>query len=371
MQKYVVICFAALTLTGCGEEAPKIIETTPSVKIATVAARTSGQLRQISGRIEAAETADLSFAVSGTISEILADPGQRVTRGQVLARLDPQNYKLAVAGANAKLSSARAELAKERDNLRRQRTLSAKKLVAAVTLEKSEASHAAAEAGVAAAQSDLARARRDSERTALLAPFDGVIAERKVENFQEVKPGASVYVLQGGAGFEAKVLVPETMIRQISFGQPVKVSLPTLSNQEVGGTVAEISNQAEAGNAFPVSISLAQTNTDLRPGMTVRVTFDLQRKDGKVGFLIPLSAIALGNNRQLAAQPATDDGRPAPVFVLDETASTIRKRIVRIGGVRGNLLEVFDGLKTGDKVVVAGVAFLKDGMKARAWQPDP
>lgn len=366
-----MVCAAVLALSGCGDDTPEIVETTPSVKVATVTARTSGQLRQISGKVEAAETADLSFPISGTISEMLADPGQRVTRGQILARLDPQNYKLAVTGANAKLSSARAELAKERDNLRRQKSLSAKKLVAAVTLEKSEAAFAAAEAGVAAAQSELARARRDSEKTALLAPFDGVIAERKVDNFQEVKPGASVFVLQGGAGFEAKVLVPETMIRQVSFGQAVKVSLPTINNQEIGGTVDEISNQAEAGNAFPVSISLADTKTDLRPGMTVRVTFDLQREDGKVGFLIPLSAIALTQDRQLAQQPATEDGRPVPMFVLDEATSVVRKRIVRIGGVRGNLLEVFDGLKAGEKVVVAGVAFLRDGMKARAWQPDP
>lgn len=366
-----IILFSLLMigLTACQDEEKKIIATIPSVKIIEVNKLSSGQIRKISGKVEAQDKAQLAFPIGGTVKEILADPGQSVNRSQILARLDPQTYNLAVSSAKARLSSARATMAKEKENLNRQSTLFKKELVTKAALDNATAAFSAAEAQVKTARSDLDKALRDVEKTALVAPFDGIIAEKKVDAFQEVTPGSPIFVLQGNKGLLVKVLVPETIIKNVTFGQPVSISFPSIKKLELGGSVSEISNQAEAGNAFPVSIRIAKTEVDIRPGITAQVQFNLTTKSSTKAYLIPVSAIALQDAPESVDSKQTyDNSQPTPVYVLKD--GSVRKKMVKIRGLRGNDVEVTEGLEPGDKVIVAGVAFLRDGMKAKQWKPD-
>jgi RND family efflux transporter MFP subunit len=233
---------------------------------------------------------------------------------------------------------------------------------------------------VEAVQSEVERARRDLERTALLAPFEGTVAQRFIEPFQEINAGEAVFVIEGSQGLEAQVLVPETIIHQVAYGDPVRLEFPTLMEVQVVGTVAEIGSRMDAGNAFPVTIWLGQeTNTQiamLRPGMTVRATFALSKEKGDAGYLIPLSAIVL-DGKSVSTEKFKEEvvgaeagGRPANVFVYDGETGTVRRVTVMAGDLRGNMIEVFTGLSNGDRVVTAGVAFLNDGMPVNLWSPD-
>jgi RND family efflux transporter MFP subunit len=363
-------------LGGCSEATAPGPDLVRSVKTIVVGEAAGAQRRQIAGVLAATREADLSFAVRGTVQEVLVDQGMSVSAGQVLARLDARTYELALTAAQARLASARATLEERRLNFERQQTLIANKLIARAAFDRASADLDTARAQVAGAESDVDRARRDIDRTALVAPYDGIIAARDVEPFQEVSEGEVVLTLQGGAGILAEVLVPESLIREVAYGDPVRVRFPTLPDVELPGTVTEIGSRTEAGNAFPVRVRIDSGNSpagvELRPGLSARVVFELARNAERAAALIPLAAIAFGQAEPgLEAAAAEAEGpRAAPVFVFDPATSTVRKVTVRAGDIRGNLVEVYEGLAPGDRIVVAGVAFLRDGMPVRLWTPD-
>jgi RND family efflux transporter MFP subunit len=375
-----VAFLAILSLAGCDEPAFEAQDIARSVKTIVVGERAAMRERQLAGVLEAERSSELSFAVSGTVAEVLVEEGMDVVADQVLARLDTRIFELALSGARASLVSARAELEEQQLNFERQRTLFAKDIVARAALDRAQAALTTARAKVSAAQSEVAAAQRDLDRTALNAPFDGRIAARLIEPFQEVAVGAPIFAFESAKGLDARILVPETMIRQIAYGDAVQLSFPTLPDARLGGTVVKIGSRMEAGNAFPISVRLQASGNpvagELRSGMTVRATFDLARGQLEPGYLIPLSAIALGEGaaaRPVESRNAGDiepSPQPASVFVFDETAGVVRKVSVLAGDLRGNMVEVYEGLSPDDRVVVAGVAFLRDGMPARLWTPD-
>ena len=116
--------------------------------------------------------------------------------------------------------------------------------------------------------------------------------------------------------------------------------------------VSLIGAQAGRGNSFPVEIQLPNSGADLRPGMSASVTFNFDAYlAGRRAYLIPLSAIAIDVG--LLAGGNAEDAE-VPVFVFDEETGRLRVQKVRLGGLRGNQLEVFEGLEPGDKVISAG-----------------
>ena len=146
------------------------------------------------------------------------------------------------------------------------------------------------------------------------------------------------------------------------------MTFPTSPGLELIGVVSLIAAQAGAGNAFPIEVELPESDAGLRPGMAASVTFNFDEYlDGRTAYLIPISSIAIDVGL-LAGQSAQDP--EAPIFVFDEASGVARVRNVRVGGLRGNELEVFAGLEPGDQVISAGVAFLHDGMEVRRWSPD-
>jgi multidrug efflux pump subunit AcrA (membrane-fusion protein) len=142
----------------------------------------------------------------------------------------------------------------------------------------------------------------------------------------------------------------------------------------VSGVITTIAAEAEEGNAFPVTVSLVDNRADLRPGMTASVTFNFTAHlQGRDAFLIPLSAIAIDAALRKSDEYPRNEAAPtenAPIFILDTQKGQIQERKVLVGDLRGNELEVYEGLSPGELVVTAGVAFLRDGMKAEPWKPE-
>jgi len=165
------------------------------------------------------------------------------------------------------------------------------------------------------------------------------------------------------------VLVPETLIRDVDYGQAVQLTFPTIAEVTVSGVVSQIGSRAVSGNAFPVKIQLSPTETDLRPGMTASVTFNFDKYlDGRIAYLIPISAIAIevGLLRITRGQERTPNN--VPLFIIDD-ANQLQVRYVVVGDLRGNELEVFEGLEAGEKIVSAGVPLLREGMTVELWSP--
>ncbi len=355
-------------LLSCGPADEAREPRSPRVRVFEVSEASSGQVRKVSGQLAAARSSPLAFGVAGTVDSVEVEQGDRIAKGQVLASLDAQPLRLALEQARSELMSNRAKFVETESAYERAMVLLRRGVKARAQVEVAEANLKSARADLRGSQSRLEEAERDLRRTELRAPFSGVVTQRSVDPFQEIGANEAAFVLQGEGALVVKVRVAEAIIRDVDYEQPVQVTFPSLPGVELIGVVSLIAAQAGEGNAFPVEVQLPDAEADLRSGMTARVSFNFSEYlDGRTAYLVPLSAIAIDVG--LLAGVSEQDAE-APLFLFDEATGRASVRNVRIGGLRGNQLEVFEGLEPGDLVISAGVPFLHDGMQVRRWSPE-
>ncbi len=341
-------------LAACEEEAPEVIEEIRAIKTITVSERGSGQLRKFPGIVEAVDTSSLSFEVGGNTREVNVNVGDQVQKGQVLANLDKTPYQISVEGAEAELGRAKAQLAEKDTDYVRQKTLFQKGWVAEAAYDQAKAARDSATNQVSFTVSKLNLARRDLEKTVLAAPYEGVIASKFVDPFQEVARGEKVFEMYAEGAMEVVVTVPETSIGDIHLGLPAEVTFPANRVPVQKGRVSEVGTVASEANAFPVKVALTDPPEAVLPGMTAEASLILGDDSEEVSYLVPVSALA---------------GAEGPgsgfIFVFDPETSTVVKTKIRGSGVRDNRVVVNEGIKAGDVIAVAGVSFLRDGQKVK------
>ena len=343
-------------MSACSQEAPKPIERIRAIKTITVAEMTSGPVRKFSGVVDAVDSSPLAFEVSGNVAEVHVKVGDRMEKGQVIATLDERTFRLDVQAAEAAVERAKVQLADKKNDLDRYRRISKMDpgAVSQSALDKSKAAYDSALKNVKYASSQVKLAKRDLEKTILVAPFNGIIGEKYVDPFQEVKRGERLFVLFSEKAMEVAVQIPETVIRDIHLDQSAEIRFPTVPNRIYKGVVSEISSVAGTANAFPVKVAVVDAGDKIRPGMTAEVSLMLPGNDQKTGYLIPLSALV-----------KRSDASEQYVFIFDSETSTVKKTSVTGAGVHGNRVGVTEGVKAGDIIAVAGVTFLEDGQKVK------
>lgn len=350
----------ALGLTACGEEETIVVEEkVRAIKSFTVVDRAGGASRRFTGALTAANTSNLSFAKSGTVASVAVSQGDRVTAGQVLAELDPEFLTLALSGAQSELAAAEADFADKRANFDRQRQLFERGWVAQAALDQATAAFDAADAQLELTRSRVASAERDLSEAVLVAPFDGVIASRTVEPFQEVQAGSPLFVLNAEDTLETAFDAPDAVVGRLAVGMTVDVEVAAVPECGCRARITEISTAASSANAVPVTATLFESPSGLLPGMTATIEAVLAGGDADYGYLVPITAIAPG-----------DDAAPGYLFIFDPEAGVVRRTPVRGGGtIEDNLVEVAEGVAPGDIVASAGVSFLRDGQAVRLLAP--
>ena len=346
---------AGVFLSACGEEQKPPPPSVRAVKTIVVQQQDAVSIRRISGLVRAVNRSQLAFEVAGNVATVAVKTGDRVKKGQVLAILDPKQYQLNLQSAEAELRRAKAELADKEAKFQAKKTLFEKKVESKTAFDRANADYEGAKENVKQAQSKVGLAKRDLGKTILRAPYDGVIAKREVEPAQVVTAGKVVFELQGGDDLEVAVNVPDTMVKALKKGQETEVLFPSLPKLKSRGRVDEISSRGEEANTFPVTVRLLDPSPDLRSGMTAEVVFKIPVPGFKKAFAVPVSAMV----------PIKSKDRAAWDYVFDKASSTIQRRKVTIVAVRGNVVLLGTGLKPGEIVVTAGVAFLHDGMKVK------
>ena len=196
----------------------------------------------------------------------------------------------------------------------------------------------------------------------MIAPRDGIVTKLLAKQFEEISAGHAVYEVGRQDALEVVVLVPEQLIPAIRYGEPVTATLPGIQDAVVKGRIIEIGATAEAGNAFRVRARL-ETDPGARSGMSATVTLPVAATKTAAGpvFSIPLSA-----SRFDTTETGTVVGQQATVFVFDGTRGIVERREMPVIGMAGNRFFVSEGLKPGDRIVTAGVAFLRDGRESKA-----
>lgn len=350
--RFLGILPALLLLAGCGEEPAAVVtDHTRPVKTLLIEAPESGGVRNFPARIDAGKKAELAFRVPGKVQELPVKEGDKVEKGQEVAKLDPTDFQIVVNDRQATFDNAKK-------NFQRAKDLVDKGFISKMDYDKLEAEFKNARAALEAARQDL-------EYTSLKAPFSGTVAKRHIQRFEEVQAKQPILSLQNVQQLEVKFDVPESVIRGIRVsaaeraearkGVRVFATFEDLPGREFPLRFKEIATKADAKTqTFEVTYTMEQLpRTTVLPGMTATVTVDLSavEKDIGVVFTVPVSAV-VGDYKL--------DPR---VWTVDMQSMTVHPRPVKVGRMLGDRIEVLEGIEPGSRIVTAGTPFLVEGMK--------
>ena len=345
-----LLCIA-VALAACKEKT-EIIEVVRSIKTFTVSKQEAEKIFKFAGIVAAVDSSGLSFQVGGQVASVNVDIGDRVTKGQVLAVLDPEPYQLEVNEIQAELARARDNVTKTKSEYERQKRIFEEGAGAQRFVEVSEYEYKAARSAIEFQIARLDQVKRNLRKTKLLSPYDGAIAWRAVQPNEEVRIGQKVFEINATGKMEVQLAIPETTVDLILIDDPTKVTFPTLPGETVQGRISYIGAAAVKANAFPVKVELSDPNEKVLPGMTAEANLVVKAENQKPGFIVPFQA--------LLPAPEANQGF---AFVYDRQTSTVKKTAVRSRGSEGKEIIIYEGLAAGDMIAAAGVSFLADGMK--------
>lgn len=343
----------ALVLTACGGNEPEVTEpVSRPVKIFTVEGISDAATRDFPGSVRASQRADLAFRVGGVINEMLVREGESVSKGQLLAKLDPTDFKITLEDRQATFDNA------ERNFTR------AKELIVDGNISKLDFDRM--EANFKTSSAALSAARQDLEYTELKAPFDGVIGQRDVENFEEIMAKQTIFRFQNTDVLDILIDLPESLVRSLNTGREVPQpgsetgkSIVSTARFEGRGDavfpllVKEVATKADdQTQTFRVTLSMnSPDNFRVLPGMTATVRVDFSAvMDDDTAKWVPINAVQ------------ADSELDARIWVLDDSTMTVSSRPVKIGRMSGRRIEVLDGLRGGEEIVAVGAPYLAEGM---------
>lgn len=339
-----------LLLAGCSTppENPALPRPVRVVEVADAAAHATAGL---AGEVTARRETVLAFRIAGKLEARLVEVGDRVRKGQVVARLDDDDYRLATQNLKAQLAAARAEYDFTRADLARYRELLDQHIIAPPEFDRRQTADTAAKEKVAALTAQSEQTANQLRYSELLAERDGVISGFSVEAGDVVSAGQPVARLAQLDEKEVTLHVPEQRIAQVTPGQMVEVSLWSQGDRRFRGSVREVAPAADpATRTYRVKVALLDGREQALLGMTATVWLATTEAAAPV---IPRSAVFTSHD---------DPGRPK-VWLID--ADAVRSVPVTLGRpLEGERIEV-TGVEPGQTIVSAGVQRLIEGQAVR------
>ena len=345
---------ASAFLSACSrQEAPP--EPVRAVKVVAVGELAQPQTALYAGEVRARVESRLGFRVGGKLTQRVVDAGQRVSAGQLLAAIDPQDYQLSAQAAQAQLLAAQTQRDVAMADYKRYESLRAQGFISGAELERREASLKAADASLVQARSQSQAQSNQVGYARLQATAAGVVTALEAEVGQVLAAGQPVVRLAHDGPRDAVFNVPEQAIQAFKVGMPMQAQL-TGSSDTLKGQVREVGASADpVTRTFTVKLAL-QASERLPLGATVNVLVPSQLAVATQAIELPTSAL-----RQ--------EGEGTAVWVLDEASMTVQLQKVTLGPVQAQQVTVATGLKPGQKVVVAGVHVLTPGQKVTLYKP--
>jgi RND family efflux transporter MFP subunit len=409
------LTLAAISIlsTGCGE-VPAKVEVERPVKTLVLGDTAVGASRAFPGTTRAADRAELSFRVSGPLVELPIYESKEVRKGEVLAQIDPRDFRTSVENLEASLASlqaerrgmnqarpedirrleanlgaAKARLLEAEASFRRYQRLYENDNISKAEYDERRAARDVAVADVSRAEEELSigqqgarvedieamdarirgveaslrQAKDDLADSSLRAPYDGVVAQRFVDNFEFVQAQESILSLQNISVMELVAQVPETIIARArrddglasQADSPEFYALfPSLPGQRITANVTEVAAQADpVTRTYAVTFQLPQPEEGtILAGMTGEV-YAQAREGSAVGFSVPVSSVF------------TDENGATCVWLLNEQTMTPDKAVVELGDLIGGSAMLLAGVSEGDTVITAGASYLHEEQRVR------
>ena len=347
-------CLLTAVLTAC-DEAPDKTETTSlrPVRVIEISEELATQQRTFSGISRSTQASRLSFKVSGNIIELPIKIGSRLSKGQLVASLDPSAFDLAVEQSQANLSQAQANLRNASTSYDRVKGLYANSNASKGELDAARAGEESARAQTSAAKKAVEIAELNRSYTRLSAGGDCSVVSINVEVNENVSTGSPIASVDCGKGIEVSLAIPESLIRHFSPGLEAAVYFNAIDDKPFAGTVTEVGGSAGGvGTTFPVVVQLSHPGEEVRSGLAAEVTFTFPTIVSENIHVVPTQALVKRRDGTYVFLAVPDrDGK---------TATITRKR-VELGEITNDGIEVSSTLSVGDKVVVAGVSVIHDG----------
>lgn len=311
------------------EQADKAPEAVP-VEVAKAARRSIAASYMGTAPLEARGEAQVVAKTSGIALAVLADVGQQVRAGQVLVRIDRDRATLQVAQSEAQVRKLEA-------NYRRATQLAGEQMVSANDVDQLRYDLENARAAYRLARLELSYG-------AVTAPISGVVAARNIKPGNLVQINTPIFTIVDNSRLEATLNAPEREIEVLKAGQAVQLAVDALPGKTFEGRIDRVSPVVDSGSGTFRVVCAFDGGGELQPGMfgRIRINYD-QRADA---LAIPRTALL-------------DDGSAPAVFTV-RGGKAVRTEL-KLGYIDGEWVEVRDGLREGDPVVVAGKAALREG----------
>lgn len=339
----------AAGLASCKPAEKPAAEVRP-VRTVTVTKTESGEPVVLTGHIQAQNEAALAFRINGRMIERTVNVGDRVTPGQIIAKLDPENERNAERSAQAALTAAQAQLNYARSHYDRQRQLLTNGHTTRARYDQAQKGLQNAQAAFDNARAQLQIAKDRVGYTTLTADGAGTVTTRGAEPGEVVQAGQMVVRLARQGGLDAVFDVPAQILRAAPAGKTISVRLADDPTVSATGQVREVAPQADpTTRTFEVKIALDAPPPTMRLGATV------------IGSVTLTAAPAI----EIPASALTQFNREPAVWIVDPKSRTVAMRNIQVARHEPDAVVVAQGLETGDIVVTAGVQALHPGEKVR------
>lgn len=340
-----------LAVSACSEaKTETATEAVRPVKVVQIADAGARRELTYSGAVKARTEMNLGFRVAGKITERLANIGDKVKPGDVLARIDSTDYQLAVSSAEANLEAAQKQVETARLANQRAEQLYSKKFASEAQRDQASLAYKQALSQRDAAISNLQQAQNQVNYTDLRADRMGIVTAINADTGQVVAAGTPVLSVAVDGEKEVQIAVPEQEIAQFRQGKTVKVSFWSDDELVLEGKVREVAGSADAqSRTFPVRVTLPEDKRVLL-GMTATVKAPVESHERLVA--VPLSALAEQGGRKI-------------VWVVNENEATVHARGVEVASFSDDGVRVSSGLQPGDLVVAAGTQFMAENLKVK------
>ncbi len=338
---------AVFVLASCQKENKAEPERLVNVRVRPAETKNVRPYLETTGTLKAFEEVVISSEVDGILKRILVDEGSLVHTGLLLAEINETDYRLDWRRSDAALKQARASLDNARAEYQRKESLYREELITKQQFDDVSTRVTLAEAELERIRATLAISQEKLARTKIYSPLAGAVKEKKVSAGDYVRNGAPLFQLIKIDPLKLSFTVREKEVAALKIGQEVAFSVDAFPGRRFAGRVHLLyPNVEERTRTLQAEALVPNAGHVLKPGYFARVQ------------------IFTGAEREAVMVPVTSlmyDGSAVRIFVV--TGSTARERTIQTGNKYGELMEVAEGLKDKEQVVVVGQNNLSEGVK--------
>ena len=354
--RIISIIAIAIFFVACNNDVEKK-ETIRPVFYQELAKSNNEGKRSFAGISQAENEAKLSFKVSGTLEKIYFKLGESITKGDVMAQLNNDDYKINYQKAAASKKNAEIQVSSAKSSFERIEKLYANNNASLSEFEKVKAQYESAKTMLRTFQSQLRAAKNQKDYTKLIAPFDGSVSKTMAKENEMIGAGKPVLIFSSNGNIEVRTQAPENIIRKVEVGQIVDISFSAIVDKHFEGVISEIGRSTGGASTYPLIIELSNTYDEILPGMACQIEMSFEQDtESKEFIIIPPDAVAHdeGGDFVYIVKKSDEEG----IFIAT-------RKNVTLGKLTSAGYEIKEGLDISETIITAGLSFMHDGRKVR------